>query len=205
ARTEARTGQSTRPGKCRSTQWLRPSLSGTGVATGRKTSRGRSSPAALTESALSGGLDDVPDFHPQLSGCGGGMVSKYDTPQKVTLISAGNALDGFTCESGGCRHRLKIAKFQASDITTGDYMSLIISSRDENGRQRVQYLDSTRQYWPSSDGPVYRASSRWVMCFLAFFTLGPDARLMPARKLDRVSPFAEEDAALKGPVHLSFS
>ncbi|EJK63911.1 hypothetical protein THAOC_15405 [Thalassiosira oceanica] len=29
------------------------------------------------------------------------------------------------------------------------------------------------QYWPSSDGPVYRASSRWVSCFLAFVTLGP--------------------------------
>ncbi|EJK47577.1 hypothetical protein THAOC_33693, partial [Thalassiosira oceanica] len=29
------------------------------------------------------------------------------------------------------------------------------------------------QYWPSPDGPVYRASSRWVSCFLASVTLGP--------------------------------
>ncbi|EJK52021.1 hypothetical protein THAOC_28750, partial [Thalassiosira oceanica] len=28
------------------------------------------------------------------------------------------------------------------------------------------------QYWPSSDGPVYRASSRWVYCFTAFVTRG---------------------------------
>ncbi|EJK77833.1 hypothetical protein THAOC_00306 [Thalassiosira oceanica] len=28
------------------------------------------------------------------------------------------------------------------------------------------------QYWPSSDGPVYRASSRWVSCFTAFVTRG---------------------------------
>ncbi|EJK70824.1 hypothetical protein THAOC_07787, partial [Thalassiosira oceanica] len=28
------------------------------------------------------------------------------------------------------------------------------------------------QYWPSSDGPVYRASSRWFFCFTAFVTRG---------------------------------
>ncbi|EJK65748.1 hypothetical protein THAOC_13365 [Thalassiosira oceanica] len=28
------------------------------------------------------------------------------------------------------------------------------------------------QYWPSSHGPVYRASSRWVSCFTAFVTRG---------------------------------
>ncbi|EJK59667.1 hypothetical protein THAOC_20075, partial [Thalassiosira oceanica] len=27
------------------------------------------------------------------------------------------------------------------------------------------------QYWPSPDGPVYRASTRWVSCFTAFGTL----------------------------------
>ncbi|EJK51256.1 hypothetical protein THAOC_29586 [Thalassiosira oceanica] len=29
------------------------------------------------------------------------------------------------------------------------------------------------QYWPSPDGPLCRASSRWVSCFLASVTLGP--------------------------------
>ncbi|EJK66632.1 hypothetical protein THAOC_12434, partial [Thalassiosira oceanica] len=48
-------------------------------------------------------------------------------------------------------------------------------SADDSGLEYTPPLYpwcTSGQYWPSSDGPVYRASSRWVSCFTAFVTRG---------------------------------
>ena len=54
-----------------------------------------------------------------------------------------------------------------------------IPGLDSAGNSALEYISplllwcTSGQYWPSSEGPVCRASSRWVCLLLAFVTLGP--------------------------------